>query len=107
LRAAGAEVICLPGTGGHVDLNAVINHLAQAAVNEVHVEAGATLNAALLKAGLVNELLLYLAPVLLGSGGRPISLLGPFDHLNDGIKLQIVDLQPVGTDVRVRAHVIA
>ena len=68
LRQAGAVVQQLPSASGQVDLPALLGQLAQEGINELHVEAGARLNAALLTAGLVDELLIYLAPKLLGPG---------------------------------------
>ena len=68
LRLAGAAVQNLPSISGQVDLPALFSQLAQEGINEVHIEAGARLNAALLTAGLVDELLIYLAPRLLGPG---------------------------------------
>jgi len=66
LQACGAEVATLAGANGKVDLAGVLRDLAQRGINEVLVEAGATLNGALFRAGLVDELVLYLAPQLLG-----------------------------------------
>ena len=68
LRQAGALVQNLPSSSGQVDLPALLTHLADEGINELHIEAGARLNAALLTAGLVDELLIYLAPKLLGPG---------------------------------------
>ena len=102
LRAAGAELLRLPGAGG-VDLQAVIDELGAAGVNELHVEAGARLNGALLSAGLVDELLVYLAPQLLGEG-RPLAALGPFETLEQGLRWRFVEAVALGTDLRVRAR---
>lgn len=66
------EGFAVPRLGGHLDLEAVLAQLAIRQVNEVQVEAGATLAGAFLRAGLVDELLLYVAPVLLGDRGRPL-----------------------------------
>ena len=68
LQAAGADVWILPGQAGRVDLPGLIDKLSADGINELHVEAGATLNAAMLQADLVDELLVYLAPRLLGPG---------------------------------------
>ena len=62
----GAAVMSMPGLDGRVDLSALLTQLAESGVNELHVEAGATLNAALIEADLVDELLVYLAPKILG-----------------------------------------
>lgn len=101
LRAAGAEVICLPDTNGRVDLAALLDHLAKRGVNEVHVEAGPTLSGAFLKSGLVDELLVYIAPTVLGGDAR-----GWFDDLNltsldHKTEWQFRDVRMVGADLRV------
>ena len=72
-------------------------------VNEVHVEAGARLNGALLQTGQVDELLLYLAPTLLGSG-RDLAALGPFDTLDQGLSFDFHDASRVGADLRILAR---
>ena len=74
LEARGAQVICLPGPGGKVDLAGMLRDLAGREVNELHVEAGHKLNGSLIREGLVDELLVYLAPKLVGAGPRH----GPF-----------------------------
>jgi diaminohydroxyphosphoribosylaminopyrimidine deaminase/5-amino-6-(5-phosphoribosylamino)uracil reductase len=86
---------------GRLDLSAVLAELGQRAVNELHVEAGARLNGAWLAAGLVDELLLYVAPKLLGQG-RGVALLPsplPFD---DAQRWQWLDVHPLGGDLRLR-----
>ncbi|MFQ5936110.1 MAG: bifunctional diaminohydroxyphosphoribosylaminopyrimidine deaminase/5-amino-6-(5-phosphoribosylamino)uracil reductase RibD, partial [Acidiferrobacterales bacterium] len=70
LREAGAEVLCLPGEAGHVDLHGLMSHLAAREVNELLLESGATLCGAMLQADLIDELILYLAPCLMGDGAR-------------------------------------
>ncbi len=77
--------------------------LARRGVNELHVEAGAKLNASLLKTGLVDELLVYLAPCLLGIG-RDMAALGPLADLGDRMKFAFTDLSRVGCDLRVLAR---
>jgi len=101
LRDAGAQVALLPGADGRVDLAALLADLARRGVNELHVEAGARLGGALWQAGLVDELLLYLAPKLIGPGRELLALplLGGLDALRP---LAIVELQPVGPDIRLR-----
>ncbi|MCC9595345.1 MULTISPECIES: bifunctional diaminohydroxyphosphoribosylaminopyrimidine deaminase/5-amino-6-(5-phosphoribosylamino)uracil reductase RibD [unclassified Rubrivivax] len=101
LAAAGAELHARPGTDGRVDAPAVLADLAALGVNELHVEAGARLNGALLAAGLVDELLVYTAPLLLGEG-RPMAALGPFETLAQGHRYGFVDATPVGEDLRLR-----
>ena len=104
LRAAGAEVICLPNGEGRVDLAALLQHLAERGVNELHVEAGSRLSGVFLKAGLVNEIVAYMAPCILGSEAR-----GWFDDLNlacldQKIRVQFQDLRLIGADLRIIAR---
>ncbi|MBY4612066.1 RibD family protein, partial [Rhizobium sp. 9T] len=68
LEARGATVTCLPNASGKVDLAAMLQDLAARGVNELHVEAGHKLNGSLIREGCVDELLVYLAPKLIGSG---------------------------------------
>jgi len=105
LAGAGAEVMHLPAPGGHVvDLHALLPALAARGVNELHLEAGARLNGAFLAAGLVDEVLLYLAPMLLGPG-RPMAQWGPLQALSEQVALDLMDCTPVGPDLRIRARV--
>ncbi|HEX4524992.1 MAG TPA: bifunctional diaminohydroxyphosphoribosylaminopyrimidine deaminase/5-amino-6-(5-phosphoribosylamino)uracil reductase RibD [Casimicrobiaceae bacterium] len=96
----------LPDRDGRIDLAAMMAALAAEGINEVHVEAGARLNGALLAAGLVDELLVYLAPCLLGDGARGMfALPAPLDRLDDRTPLRIAGIDPVGTDWRVLARI--
>ena len=105
LQALGAHVKRLPDAAGKVDLRAMLIDLArQHEVNELHVEAGHKLNGSLLRAGLVDELLIYLAPKLLGPG-RGISNLGPLESLADALALQFHSAQMVGPDLRILARI--
>lgn len=105
LAARGARLQQLPGAGGKVDLKAMIEALGQLEINELHVEAGYKLNGSLLRAGLVDELLVYLAPTLLGEGAG-LAHLGALERLSDGVQLRWTDMEPVGEDIRLRATVI-
>lgn len=98
------ELISLANSDGRVDLHAMMLDLGSRGINELHVEAGAQLNGALLQAGLVDELLLYMAPTLLGSG-RPMFHLPALDELSQGASLHWIDVQPIGPDLRIRAVV--
>lgn len=104
LEDRGAEVIALPGPGGKVDLAALLRELARREVNELHVEAGFKLNGSLVREGLVDELLLYLAPRLLGQG-RGIAAFGPLAALEAAPALEIREVAPVGPDLRIVARV--
>ena len=106
LRDAGAELLLLADEQGRVDLPALLSKLATDGVNELHVEAGATLNAALLQTGLVDELLVYLAPKLLGPG-RDIAALPALQQLSQAIALRFEDVYRVGDDICLRARQIS
>lgn len=103
LEAKGARVVCLPNALGKVDLHAMQQDLGQRSINELHIEAGFKLNGSLLGDGLVDELLLYLAPMLIGNG-LGIANLGPFASLSQALKLDIQNIASVGDDIRVIAH---
>lgn len=87
---------------GGLDLRAVLHELARHDVNEVHVEAGPVLCGALFAAGLADELLVYVAPVLLGSSGRPMLHLPPLDDMASRWRLHTVDRRQVGDDMRLQ-----
>lgn len=98
---AGAEVFACPAGGG-VDLGALMAELARREVNEVWVEAGPTLGGALLQAGLVDELLVYVAPRLLGSAARPLLDLPGLERLDQAPGLRWIETRRVGEDLRLR-----
>lgn len=104
LEALGAKVIYLPGPTGKVDLAAMLRDLAQREINELHVEAGHKLNGSLLREGLVDELLLYAAPQLLGTA-QGMASFGPLESLQDAVKLRFLSTQQVGEDLRIVARV--
>lgn len=104
LEQRGATVIEMPGPGGKVDLAAMLRDLARREINEVHVEAGHKLNGSLLREGLVDELLVYLAPTLLGPG-RDMANIGPLSELSQGLPLAFTAVEPIGPDLRIRAVV--
>lgn len=102
LLAQGATVLSCPEAHRpKVDLAMAMRELAAQGVNELHVEAGHQLNGSLLKAGLVNELLLYLAPKLLGPGAG-LAALGPFTILAQALEWRFAEATPVGPDLRLR-----
>jgi diaminohydroxyphosphoribosylaminopyrimidine deaminase/5-amino-6-(5-phosphoribosylamino)uracil reductase len=100
LEARGAEVALLPSPSGKVDLAAMVADLGRRGINELHVEAGEKLNASLLAAGLVDELLVYVAPRLLGSG-RSLAALPPPARLADALAFAYVDVAQIGDDLRL------
>jgi diaminohydroxyphosphoribosylaminopyrimidine deaminase/5-amino-6-(5-phosphoribosylamino)uracil reductase len=105
LRRRGVELVCLPDGAGRVDLAALMTELARRGVNELHVEGGCRLNGALLRAGLADEILLYLAPCLLGDAARGMFDLPELTSLGGARKLSIGDLRRIGGDLRVLARI--
>ena len=103
LRALGAEVIMLPNAAGKVDLPALMLELGRRQINELHVEAGAKLNGSLLRESCVDELLVYLAPTLLGDAQGMFALPALTD-LDRKIALQFHQFKQIGNDVRILAR---
>lgn len=104
LQERGALLTHMPGASNKVDLHAMLRDLGKREVNELHVEAGHKLNGSLLREGLVDELLVYLAPRLLGSGAG-MSSFGPLQRLQDGIELNFTAVDRMGDDLRILAQV--
>ncbi len=102
LEAAGAQILELPGADGRVDLRALVREFGQQGINEVHVEAGATLNGALLAAGLVDEWLAYLAPVAMGHAARGLFDMPELRDMADRRRFELLDLRQLGDDLRLR-----
>lgn len=100
LRARGAEVVCCPGPDGRVDLDELLRELARRDINELHVEAGAVLNAALLSAGWVDELLVYQAPMLIGPG-RGMAALPALESLGPAQRFHHHRVDRIGDDLRL------
>lgn len=105
LRRAEVEVLRLPGEAGRVDLAMLMRELAAREVNEVLVESGATLCGALLQAQLLDEIVLYLAPCLMGHQGRAMFSLPALQRMSDRVGLEVQDMRAVGSDWRVVARV--
>jgi diaminohydroxyphosphoribosylaminopyrimidine deaminase/5-amino-6-(5-phosphoribosylamino)uracil reductase len=102
LTSDSVEVAALPpDAAGKTDLAAMLADLARREINELHVEAGEKLNASLLRAGLVDELLIYIAPRLLGDG-RGIAALGALGSLADSHDFEFIEAERVGADLRLR-----
>jgi diaminohydroxyphosphoribosylaminopyrimidine deaminase/5-amino-6-(5-phosphoribosylamino)uracil reductase len=104
LEAAGAGVRTFSGSGGRIDLVSLLRHLADEEVNEVLVEAGPTLAGALLGGGLADEVILYLAPHLMGDRARGLFHLPGLERMRDRVALEITDVRMVGPDLRIRAR---
>ena len=103
LRERGAQVERRPDARGKVDLGAMLDDLARRGINELHVEAGHKLNASLLRAGLVDELLVYVAPKLLGLG-REMAAFGPLQSLAEALPFEFTEVERIGADLRILAR---
>ncbi len=96
-----ADHLAVPVRDGRLDLDAVLALLAAREINEVQVEAGATLAGSLLSAGLVDELLLYVAPAMLGHDARPLFAGLHVEHMGERVAFRLHDLRQVGDDLRL------
>ena len=105
LEKAGASVCVLPDGNEKVNLAGMLADLAQRGCNEVLLEAGSVLNGAMLRAGLVDELVLYLAPQLLGDAARGMAQLGELTALDQRINLKWQDMRQIGDDLRLMVKV--
>ncbi len=104
LEAAGALVVRRPVGSECVELHSVFEYLASQEINEVLVEAGPVLAGSLLTEGLVDELVIYMAPHLMGDGGRGLFHLPGLEKMQDRIDLDITDVRSVGRDIRITAR---
>ena len=104
LQANGAEVLVLAGPSGQVDLRRTLEMLAQRGINEMMVEAGRTLNGALIAADLVDELVMYMAPILLGDKARGLFGLPELTGMDGRRELYLRDVRMVGRDLRICAR---
>ncbi|HYT86084.1 MAG TPA: bifunctional diaminohydroxyphosphoribosylaminopyrimidine deaminase/5-amino-6-(5-phosphoribosylamino)uracil reductase RibD [Burkholderiales bacterium] len=104
LEAAGAEVVIIPNERGKVELTKLTEELARRELNEIHVEAGTRLNGSLLQAGVVDELLVYLAPRIIGDSGRGMFHLPELTELSQTTALEIRGVERIGADLRILAR---
>lgn len=104
LRQLGVEILLLPDPDGKVDLSALLQELGRRGINELHVEGGFRLNGALLGAALADEMLLYLAPCLIGDAARGMFNLPALVSLDGKQRLRIFDVRTVGGDLRILAR---
>ncbi|HJV28490.1 MAG TPA: bifunctional diaminohydroxyphosphoribosylaminopyrimidine deaminase/5-amino-6-(5-phosphoribosylamino)uracil reductase RibD [Aromatoleum sp.] len=104
LTARGVEIMMLPNSQGKVDLSALMLELGRRGFNEVHAEAGFRLNGSLLREGCVDELLLYLAPMLVGDAAQGLFNLAELTRLDEAVRLDVRDLRRVGEDLRLIAR---
>lgn len=105
LEALGVTVLGFPANNGKVNLRSVLRDLAERGVNDLHVEAGCRLNGALLQEDLVDELLVYLAPKLLGEGLGMASI-APLESLAEAKRMEFVSCTPIGPDLRIVARIL-
>lgn len=103
LRRRGAEIVGLPAGAGGVDPGALFAELGRRDMNEVQVEAGPTLCGTLLASGHVDELLIYMAPHILGDSGRGLFSIPALASMDQRVPLHIADVRHVGPDLRLRA----
>ncbi len=104
LGAVGADVVVIPNGAGKVELAELLRELARREINEVHVEAGHKLNGSLVAAGLVDELVAYFAPSLLGDAARGMFDLPELHDLAGRRSLDIRDVRMIGADIRIVAR---
>ena len=104
LEEMGVTVIYMEGKDGKVDLSAMLQDLAIREVNELHVEAGHKLNGSFIREGLVDDLLLYMAPKLVGTG-QGMASFGPLQSLFEATQLQFKSTEMLGDDLRILARV--
>jgi diaminohydroxyphosphoribosylaminopyrimidine deaminase/5-amino-6-(5-phosphoribosylamino)uracil reductase len=95
----------MPAQNGQVDVLAILQELARRGCNEVHVEAGYRLNGSLLAAGVVDELLIYFAPCVLGDTAHGMFQLPPLMELSARQQFKIEDVQKIGEDLRILARI--
>ena len=103
LRKAGAEIVQISDDGQAIDLRAVLDKLAELKMNEVLLETGATLSGAMLEAQLIDEMVIYVAPLLMGDAARGLYRLPHLQQMADRIELDICDVRAVGKDLRITA----
>jgi diaminohydroxyphosphoribosylaminopyrimidine deaminase/5-amino-6-(5-phosphoribosylamino)uracil reductase len=109
LEALGAEVVTAPidaSKAGKADLAAIAREMGARGFNEVTVETGAKLSGSLLAAGVIDEIVLYLAPKLIGDSGQGLFALPELTDLAQATKLKLVDVRAVGEDWRLTARIV-
>ncbi len=105
LKDAGADIHMMPYCNTSVDLASVLQQLSDMQINDVLLETGATLSGAMLRAGLIDELIIYMAPILMGNNARGLFSLPGLESMQDKIELDITDQRLVGQDIRITAKV--
>jgi diaminohydroxyphosphoribosylaminopyrimidine deaminase/5-amino-6-(5-phosphoribosylamino)uracil reductase len=106
LKKTGAELVALPDADGRVDLDQLMLELGKREINELLVEAGPGLNGALLKEGLIDELLFYYAPVLMGAEASGMFGMPALTRMSERSELKVIDTRQTGQDIRIRAKIV-
>ena len=101
LEASGGEIMTLAADQDRVSLPGVLDELGRRACNEVLFECGAELAGDLMRHALVDEVMLYMAPILLGSSARPLMALPGIEHMSEQLRLRLTDLRHLGDDLRL------
>ncbi|HEX6635573.1 MAG TPA: bifunctional diaminohydroxyphosphoribosylaminopyrimidine deaminase/5-amino-6-(5-phosphoribosylamino)uracil reductase RibD [Usitatibacter sp.] len=104
LEARGAEVVRVPGDGRKADLAAIARFLGSRGFNEVTVETGGRLMGSLVRSGVIDELVLYLAPMLLGDAAQGLFAMDELLRLDEAPRVRITDVRNVGEDIRITAR---
>jgi len=105
LTEAGADIHIMPYCNTSVDLTSVLQQLSDMEINDVLLETGATLSGAMLQAGLIDEIIIYMAPVLMGNDARGLFALPGLESMQDKIELEITEQRVIGKDIRITAKV--
>jgi diaminohydroxyphosphoribosylaminopyrimidine deaminase/5-amino-6-(5-phosphoribosylamino)uracil reductase len=103
LTAMGIELLCIPDKAGKVCLKTLLSHLASIEVNEVMVEAGEGLNGTLMASRLIDDLVIYYAPKLMGSEGKGMFALPALQTMQEAVSLDVYDVRQFGRDIRLLA----
>jgi diaminohydroxyphosphoribosylaminopyrimidine deaminase/5-amino-6-(5-phosphoribosylamino)uracil reductase len=103
LETVGARIMTVAGDRSRLDLQQVLQLLGGLQINEVMLESGATLAGAMLEQGLIDQLIVYLAPQIMGDGARGLFHLPALQRMQDRFALQIIDLRQIGQDIRIIA----
>ena len=103
LQKAGAEVKTMPYCATQVDLGSVLDELGDMGINEVFVETGATLSGAMLRDGLSDEMIIYVAPTLMGDNARGLFRLPELENMAQKIDVEVIDVRMIGKDMRLTA----
>ena len=106
LQATGTEIAVIPRCDERLSLPEIMAELARRECNELHVECGPTLAGALLQAGLMDELVIYLAPLLLGDRARGLFQLPELLNMQERRELEILEMRAVGPDWRINLRPI-